>query len=221
MCRKITYIILLAIAVTSCSAPHYLTPLTPSAMHTQASQGVIMLGTGTSGFDAFASYSLNDKLSLQSSVMIFEQNGKDYSYYDIGASLFQYKEPPFQMSFSAGPGLGYSNNDLSDTNFTVKPYASYFKFWGQPSIGIANEFFDTYLNMRMSYLNFYDLYVSGELRSHQMVMFEPTLGFQGGYKFVKFFMQFGITLPASDIGDVSFEPIHMHLGMYVSFPVKK
>ncbi len=194
-------------AVTLCSAPHYLTPLTISAMHTRASQGVIMLGTGTSGFDAFASYSFNDKLSLQSSIMFFEQNGKDYSYYDTGVSLFQYKKPPFQMSFSAGSGLGFAYNDLSDISFFVKHYASCFKSWGQPSIGIANDFFDTYLNTRNSYLNFYELYVSGELRSHQVVMFEPTLGFQGGCKFVKFFMHFGITLPAPDIGDVSFEPI--------------
>jgi len=227
MLKYLTFIIG-AFIMLSCETPHYIPPVRPSAMHTQSHEAVVTTAYGSSGAGPFLSYSLADNFSLSASGMYnwYSYSSTRYSYFDISGTRSELKNDQFYMGFTFGPGFGRVFKDVLQYPDTLIPrkieYSSFIKLFVQPTIGFSSDYFDVYFNCRIAYMNFLKIYTySPTTNKQQSIFFEPAIGLQGGYKFIKLFLQLGFVFPTTKNNTFYYEPVFMNFGLRSKFSLRK
>ncbi len=204
----------------SCKSPHYAPNMGLNALHTDGGQAVVMLGGGSSGFSPHLSLSVSENFAISASGNLISSDDKQYQYAEGGLTYFNYNDKPLHYSFSVGPGAGWVYSTDVDSLNNSDLYFKFYRFYAQPSVGIATELIDTYLNLKFSYLQSPQIWTANGYKTGSNLFFEPALGFQTGYKFLKVYAQLQLALPLMQNSDIAYAPVQINLGIRTKFPLK-
>ncbi len=184
--------------------------------------------SGTSGYDIQTSYALTGNLGLMANGSFYsntEDSTGDYSkrnFWEGGAGYYKVFGGAGRFETYGGYGQGTSTYRNSYELFgsqEVIATGDYRRFFIQPSIGTATDFFDAALSLRTCYVNFYRI-KSGDLsldHSVDGVFIEPTVTARLGYKHVKFLAQMGYSLPLGQDVEMFWQPFLFNLGLSFDF----
>ena len=96
--------------------------------------------------------------------------------------------------------------------------AHYNRYFIQPGIGVKQDFFEASFCTRIAYVDVYDLKSNNpNLRPTSSIFVEPVLTGRFGYKYVKFFTQFGLSMHTIDVLSLYSLPVILNFGMNLSF----
>lgn len=188
--------------------------------------------SGTSGYDVQASYSPVSNLGLMANGSFYsntDDSTGDYSkrnFFEGGAGYYTAFGGAGRFETYGGYGQGTSTYRNSYELFGTQEVIAtgyYRRFFLQPSIGTATDFFDAALSMRTCYVNFYRI-KSGDLSlDHNIdgIFIEPTITARLGYKHVKLLAQMGYSLPLGEDVEMFWQPFLFNLGLSFDFGKKE
>ncbi|HNW90266.1 MAG TPA: hypothetical protein PKN48_11425 [Bacteroidales bacterium] len=181
---------------------------------------------GSSGVDIEAAFSpgkhwgiMVDGSFYDNSMETDNTSNHKHLFGEIGAGYHTKFGGIGRFDVYGGGGLGTS----STTNHWFGPFGgtsegNYNRFFVQPSVGIGTDYADVNLATRISYLSFYDIYNSNMTFDHTRTFFwEPALTARAGYKWVKFFVQIGVSVPMDTYFDIQYQPFMFSTGINLNF----
>ncbi len=204
--------------LAACQTPHYFPSMGTAPLHTESNEGVMMLGVNSSGISPVLSYSVNDFLSVSASGSFLEHDDLSFGFAEAGVSYYQSKNEMLNYSFSLFPGYGWSDFKTNHPDFPGESYVNYYKISVQPTIGLTTDYFDMYLNIRMAFLDFFQVHTTHDPKTGMDLFIEPSLGIQVGYKYIKLFLQAQISTPVMKNSDISYFPMHISIGLRSKIP---
>jgi len=184
---------------------------------------------GSSGLDIEAAFSpgKNWGIMVDGSFYNSSANAEDaditsnhkHLFGEIGAGYHTTFGGIGRFDVYGGGGLGTS----STTNRWFRSFGgtsegNYNRFFMQPSVGIGTDYADVNLATRISYLSFNDIYNSNRTFYHTRAFFwEPALTARAGYKWVKYFVQIGFSVPLDTYFDIQYQPFMFSTGINLNF----
>lgn len=204
-----------ALALSSCSHTYYLptspnVPLFKEKNEVQANGSLGYDGTGIGSKQAQVAYSVTNHFAVTGTYADFhggDQNRFDYGqaqYYEMTAGYF--KPIHNQLVFDVFGGYGYCQQYHQ---FSVYETASldFHKLIVRPTIGYTSNYFDVAFTSSINHLSYNnasiniirsknDLELIQKLdRAKNIFLFEPSMMYRLGWKYVKFQAQWSITVP--------------------------
>lgn len=213
--------------LSSCGPTLYIpntinTPMLAGKGDWKASAGAV--GFGPEGNIEFqGSYALTNNLAVMAD--IFHGNDSDVKHFlgEGGLGIF-HTFLPTQKGYNAGRvemfggiGFGEGQDDDVTTSFVFQGQnrlidyeANYQRWFLQPGIGLRTRFIDVAFHTRLAYVNFSKImeYEDGVLQNQRQLNFstiEPVVTISFGYKYVKYYMQFGSVNPIG--GEEAYEQV--------------
>ncbi|MDO9391747.1 MAG: hypothetical protein Q7U71_08240 [bacterium] len=236
--KNISLALLLALmsALIGC-APAYI----PNAVNVPllSNQGQFQgaVSVGSSGTDFQTSYALTSNLGLMANGSFYEGTLTDNAdatvvdktkriFFEGGAGYYTAFGSAGRFETYGGYGQGTSTYSNSYDFFgpqEVIATGNYRRFFIQPSIGTATDFFDAAISLRTCYVNFYQI-KSGDLSlDHNVdgIFMEPVITARLGYKHLKFMAQIGATIPLGQDVEMFWHPFLFNLGLSFDFGKKE
>ena len=203
--------------LSSC-APVYTPNLVNSPLFTQHNDVQLQGSVGLSGYDVQAAYSPINKLGIMANTTFFDSDNGNYTsrFYEGGVGYYQSFEETGRFECYAGFGNGQT--ELNKTIIADKINANYNRFFIQPGIGVKQDIFEASFCTRIAYVDIYDVRSNDpNLRPASSIFVEPVLTGRFGYKYVKFFTQFGLSMHTIDVLSLYSLPVILNFGMNLSF----
>ena len=132
-------------------------------------------------------------------------------FYEGGAGYYQTLEDGGRFECYGGFGNGHTelyNNLIAGTTI-----ANYNRFFVQPGIGLKQDFMEASFCTRVAYVDVYDLRSADpNLKPTGAFFVEPVPTGKFGYKYVKAFVQFGLSLTSVKVLTLYSVPVIMKIG---------
>lgn len=208
---------LLLVVLSSC-APVYTPNLVNSPLFSQQNDAQLQGSVGLSGYDVQAAYSPINKLGVMANTTFFDSDNGNYSsrFYEGGVGYYQSFEEAGR--FECYAGYGNAQTILNKTVDGENINAHYNRYFIQPGIGVKQDIFEASFCTRIAYVDVYDLKSNNpNLRPTSSIFVEPVLTGRFGYKYVKFFTQFGLSMHTIDVLSLYSLPVILNFGMNLSF----
>lgn len=234
--KKIFHIIILfiSIAFASCNA-YYVPALVNSPMFEEKNEASINASVGTNGYNFQGAYSITNNLAIMANSKFFKKKTyEDWGYYreslnisrnaELGVGYYRKLIEEFKFEFFSG--LGYGENSLDFINYkndTNNYFYRNYSFFIQPSIGASKNTIEAVLSLKINGLTVRSNTFLGEYKDKPYTAFlEPAFTLRYGFKNVKFFNQFGMSLPTINhkLFDYTFKfytDINAYQFLYFSF----
>lgn len=208
--------------ITGC-APIY----TPNIVHTplfsEKHDADIQLGSGTSGYDAQAAYAPTDHVGVMVNSSFKNKDVADTNYYHkhrfIEAGLGYYGKINEAGRYECYLGYGNGNAENYNDDFYGFVTGKYNRYFIQPSIGAKTDVFEGALSVRAVYIDMYSISKNVEYTRSELSAFyvEPVVTARVGYKFIKFFVQAGLSLPVENKVKYTDSPFMLNFGFNINF----
>jgi len=221
--KKIVLITTVLLCTCSCSYI-YIPNASNIPLIEQKGEAQASVLTGTSRLDFQGAYGLTDNI-----VVMANGSYSDHLRTTDSSALHQhtiaeiaggyYKKIGGSGIFElyGGGGYGETNDYKIDVNydpFYGNVHGKYTKFFIQPNIGSISDVFDGGLSLRVCYVNYFDFNYYGNNYKNQTSLFvEPVFTGKIGYKFFRFIMQVGFSIPVRQSKLVTFDPFILNLGL--------
>ncbi|CAN5435185.1 hypothetical protein BH10BAC1_BH10BAC1_07350 [soil metagenome] len=204
-------------------APLYTPNLVHIPLFSDKNDADIQLATGTCGYDAQIAYAPINHLGVMINSSFKNKEVTDTNYFhkhnfvEGGVGFFGKINEAGRYECFAGYGNGNAQNYLE--GWYGKVDGSYNRFFLQPSIGAKTDVFEGAFSVRLAYVDMYYLsrntgYSRSELSAWY---FEPVITAKIGYRFVKFFVQGGLSLPFESTIKYTNSPFILNFGLNLNF----
>lgn len=198
-------------------------------LHKEAGDMHATVGTGFMGPNFQASYAAINHVFVNANGSYFsndDNTGDGFNRHRIGELALGYyrvlddnRTTVFEIS--GGYGLAFVEDKGHREPYSDHLKTNYHKFYIQPSIGTATDFFEGALTLRMvalKYTNFRNLTFPDQDRNIYPGMcnyIEPLITARVGYKYLKFTVQTGMSISLSPDHDLSLQgfPFIFNLGI--------
>jgi hypothetical protein len=190
---------LFIILANSCSPPVYHATMVNTPLLSNEGEINAAMNISVSGFEPQIAYALTDNVGLMLNGCFNKISNDNSIYYqrvqflEIGTGY--YTKIQEYVRFEAYGGLGFGNNIFYYHN-NNEPYTEnvpFTKFFVQPAIGSTMDFVDAAFSSR-----FVLAVINDTNASYYRYYIEPTVTLKIGYRYVKFVMQGGFSLPFLD-----------------------
>lgn len=208
--------------ITGC-APLYTPNVIHAPLFSQKNDADIQLGTGTCGYDAQVAYAPTNYLGVMVNGSFKDKETTDTNYYHkhnfIEAGVGYYGKIGDAGRYECYAGYGNAQAESFVDGFYGLVKGRYNRFFIQPSIGAKTDIFDGAFSLRIVYINMYDVsknvgYTPSQLSAYY---YEPVLTGRIGYKFVKFFIQGGLSIPFQTQLKYTDSPFIINWGFHFNF----
>lgn len=197
-------------------APVYVPNAINTPLLTQQHDASLQGSFGFNGYDAQAAYSPLKGLGIMANAGFYDSNTFTHTFFEGGAGYYGSFENTGRYEVYGGFGNG--NTVLNNNILADRITGNYNRIFIQPSIGAKTNVFEGSFTPRLVYVNFYDLkldnYTNTPLSS---VYIEPVVTAKVGYKFAKFFIQFGLSLHTENALSIYSSPFLFNMGLNLSF----
>lgn len=222
--------IILALLLSSCTAVYV--PNTHN-IPLLSEQGDININTsaGTNGYDFQGSYAVSDHLGVMTNISA--ANTTSDSTRNFHKHLFVEGGPGYYLKLSDAArfevfgtaGYGYVSGlygyyFISYTEDIVE--GNFYRFAIQPTIGATTDYFDGAFAVKLAYFSTVNLKTNQDFSYYgkpysppelSAFLIEPTITVRGGYKFVMFNVQTGVSLPVDATPDFRWRPFIFSVGL--------
>jgi hypothetical protein len=222
--KKISHAMGLAaiLYLTSC-VPAYIPNTVNTPLFTGKHELQANIGTGISGWDPQVAFSVTNHIGIMVNSSFANRtsdstdNFHRHAFVEGGVGYFVNPVGPLVLEAFGGFGAGkvesYYDN-IGTANANIK------RFFFQPSVGVTNKVFDASFTPRLVFVNIEDVVNDPTKLYHNgyQPFIEPTFTFKVGYKYVKFFTQFGFSIPMNSY-DYSYDhqPFMFSMGLHATF----
>ncbi len=216
------YLFLPLLLFVSC-APIY----TPNVVHvplfSEKHDADLQFGMGTAGYDVQAAYAPTNYIGVMvNSSYQFKDVADTSSYHKhnfVEAGIGYYGKIEEAGRFECFAGFGSGEAKSYSRDFWGYVSGNYNRFFIQPSIGAKMDVFEGAFSCRVAYVDMYQFSGTTNYNRSQMntFYFEPVLTAKAGYKFVKFFVQGGLSMPIESNLKYTDQPFILNFGLNFSF----
>lgn len=208
-------ILILVLAFTSC-APVYVPNAINTPLFTEQHDASLQGSFGFNGYDVQAAYSPLKHFGIMANTGFYAVNDDSHSFFEGGIGYYGDFETNGRYEVYGGFGNGstiLNNNILAD-----RVSANYNRIFIQPAIGAKMNVFEASFAPRISYVHLYDLRLDNITNTPTEALFiEPVVTAKVGYKYGKFFVQFGASLHTNDVLSIYSQPLIFNIGLNLSF----
>jgi hypothetical protein len=213
--KNLFFLVCAALALSSCSHTYYLStspnvPLFREKNEVQANGSLGYDGTGTGSKQAQVAYSVTNHFAIAGTYSDFrrgDQNRFNHSqaqYYEMTAGYF--KPCHNQLVFEVFGGYGYCQQNHQYSVFETASL-DFHKLVVRPIIGYTTNYFDVAFTPSINHLSYNNASVNItrnktqlELiqkldRAKNIFLFEPSITYRLGWKYVRLQAQWSITVP--------------------------
>lgn len=210
------YLLLLTvIAFTSC-APVYVPNAINTPLFTEKHDASLQGSFGFNGYDVQAAYSPFKHFGIMANTGFYNVNDDSHQFFEGG--LGYYGDFETNGRYEVYAGFGNGNTILNNNILAERVSASYNRIFIQPAIGAKMNVFEASFAPRISYVNLYDLRLDNLTNTPTDALFiEPVVTAKVGYKYGKFFVQFGASLHTNDVLTIYNQPLIFNMGLNLSF----
>lgn len=225
--RGVIYLISFAfIALQSCT-PAYIPNTLNTPLFENKNEFKATINGGINGSDVHLAYTPINHLGIMlNGSFMNKTDSSNYNRHAFGELGFGYYTALGLARFEVygGYGIGGVDSYFKSNLFTKNAQAIYHRIFIQPSIGIGSDFADLAFTTRFVFVNMHlnsttlETYNTGKLDT----FFEPAITARFGYKYIKFFMQFGLSIPLIDMNEniYEYEPFIIALGIHLTITDK-
>jgi hypothetical protein len=211
--------------LNSC-VPAYIPNTVNTPLFTGKHELVANVGTGLSGWDPQVAFSVTNHIGIMINSSFANRtsdtaNFHRHAFVEGGVGYFINPVGPLVLEAYGGFGAGKVESYYDNNNWHRTTNANLRRFFFQPSIGVTNKVVDLSFTPRLVFVNV-DMVESdfntGYYYGYRPFV-EPTFTFKVGYKYVKFFTQFGFSIPLATGDNYSYEsePFLFTMGMHFTF----
>lgn len=213
----------IAVMLGSCR-PLYIPNALHTPMVTEKNEVNATVLLGSSGLDAQVAWSPGKHWAIMLDGSFYQSSAEDSiikhrHYFGEGGAGYHTSFGIGRFDVYGGGGYGFASaaNDSAGV-FSGSAQGNYWRAFVQPSIGIGTDIVDVNLAVRTSYVSFANVKTTGmNLQYTHSLFFEPALTVRVGYKWVKLFIQAGLSVPASNRPDVQHQPLILMTGVNLNF----
>ena len=236
---KISYVLILLFIVSSCTHYNYVPNMHNVPLFQQKEEFHLDLsgsvGNEFSAFEVQAGFSLSDNFAIIGNGFFHDADREMFNdeycrghIIEGGAGAFVPMKDNMVFESYIGVGFGKIENGFDDDATTKLDFHRYFI---QPSIGYTSDFLDFAVSLRLSGLRYNDIHFTGTLDTDDMdqiqyinrnpfsILVEPALTLRAGWKHIKFQLQFGYSINATN-PDLLQEDLNASIGMYFTISDK-
>jgi hypothetical protein len=208
---------LVIILFHSC-APAYIPNTINTPMLSNKGELQVALNSGVSGFDPQVSFAISDHVGIMANASFDNQtndstdNFHRHAFMEAGAGYYTHLGNSGRFEVYGGMGLGNTQGQYNGIWWVSNANARLMRFFIQPGIGFSTPYADGGIATRMVAVNLHqDEYTSTGL------FFEPVLSARLGYKYVKLFIQGGLSFPLnSDQVEFEYQPLIFSVGLHIN-----
>jgi len=179
---------------------------------------------GTSNVDIQAAYGLTDKIAIMANGSFANRyrtkiigDSTFYHIHNLGEiACGYYNKVGRSGRIEVFGGLGYGTTTDYDQldNYGVNVNGKYGKIFIQPNVGSVSDVFDGAMSLRLVYVKYFDFnYAGTNYKSKQSIFVEPVMTGKIGYKYLKFIVQAGISIPVIQDKLVLWNPLILNIGL--------
>lgn len=201
--KHVLYALLASILFASCS-PEYVPNMVNSPMFSNAGEFQATIATGNSNFDAQTAVAITDNIGFMVNGSYGNETNDStddfhkHSFIEAGIGYYEKIGTKGRYEVYGGYGFGkvdgYFENALFDEVITD---ARYNRFFVQPGIGVSTGIYDGSFSPRFVLVQM-DPKGANFPSTQYDAFFEPVITSKIGYKYVKFIIQFGVSVPIGD-----------------------
>jgi hypothetical protein len=181
------------------------------------------IGTGISGWDPQVAFSVTNHIGIMVNSSFANRtndstdNYHRHAFVEGGAGYFI--NPVGILVLEAYGGFGAGKVETYYKNYgTANAYIN--RIFFQPSVGVTNKVFDASFTPRLVFVNIENVNDDPTKLYHTgyRPFIEPTFTFRVGYKYVKFFTQFGFSIPMDNYTySYDCQPFMFSMGLHATF----
>ncbi len=204
-------------------APAYIPTVINTPLLSKEGEFQAAVHTGVSGFDPQFAYAITDHIGVMLNGSYINQTNDTLNNFhkhlavESGAGYFT--KIGNSGRFEVFGGLGYSRlkADYSNNLWISRTDLNSLKFFIQPAIGASTDIFDGSFATRFVRVTLFQ-----DQLKYTGYFIEPVLTAKVGYKFVKFVMQIGFSIPVNSNELVfSYQPFLISVGIQTKLNFKK
>lgn len=201
--NRILIIIGILALFSSCS-PEYVPNMVNSPMFTNAGEFQATIATGTSNFDAHTAAAITDHIGIMINGSYGNEtndttdNFHKHSFIEGGVGYYDKFGTHGRYEIFGGYGFGKVEGYFENIGFDEEiTDARYNRFFIQPGIGVATGIYDGSFSPRISLVQM-DPKGANFPDTQYDIFFEPVITSKVGFKYLKFIIQFGVSIPVGD-----------------------
>lgn len=205
----------------SCS-PEYIPNMANSPMFSNKGEFQANIATGTSNFDAQAAYAITDHIGIMVNGSYGNETNDttdDYhkhSFIEGGLGYFENIGESLRYEIYGGYGIGKTKGFYETFVLDSITDADLSRFFIQPGIGVATGIFDASFSPRFVLVKMTPNIESFDKGGYN-TFFEPVITSKIGYKWVKFIIQFGFSIPiGNDDLHFDYQPFIFNFGLNIN-----
>lgn len=204
-------------------APAYIPNVINTPLLTNKGEVQASVNGGIAGFDPQFAYAITDDLgimingSFENRTSDSTDNYHKHRFGEIGLGYYGNPGGIIRWEAFAGYGIGSIRSHFEDSFFEEYSSANIQRVFLQPAVGLTTDVLDFGLASRFVMVNVYQRSVS---RIAYFV--EPAVTARLGFRYVKFSMQLGFSMPldASAV-DFNYQPLLFSIGLHLRIGKKK
>ncbi len=225
--RGIFFLILVLYIVLQSCAPAYVPNTMNTPLFENKNEFKATINGGFNGGDAQFAYTPINHLGIMLNGSFMNNNDSNsyhrHTFGEFGVGYYNaFGIGRFEVY--GGYGLGSVDSYFKNELFNSKAQATYHRIFIQPSIGISSDFADFSFTPRFVLVNMHlnSTTLEGFNTGRLDPFFEPAITARFGYKYVKFFMQFGLSVPLIDKNEYiyDYEPFILAFGIHLTIADK-
>lgn len=208
----------LVLYLTTACAPVYTPNLVNTPFFAQQHDAQLQGSIGLSGYDVQAAFSPLNNLGLMGNTTFYDSDNGNYSsrFFEGGAGYYQTLDKNGRIECYGG--FGYGHTELNKTLLADRINAQYTRFFIQPGICAKQDIFEGSFSTRISYVDLFSLKSSDPgLGPVNAVFIEPVLTGKIGFKYIKYFTQFGLSMHTRDVLSLYSLPLILNFGINFNF----
>jgi hypothetical protein len=210
------------IAFCGC-APAYIPTVINTPLLSKEGEFQAALNTGVSGFDPQFAYAITDHIGVMLNGSYINQTNDTlnnfHKHLAVESGVGYYTKIGNSGRFEVFGGLGYSRlqADYSNNLWISRTDLNSMKIFIQPAIGASTDILDGSFATRFVRVTLFQ-----DQLQYTGFFIEPVLTAKVGYKFVKFVMQVGFSIPVNSNELVfSYQPFLISVGIQTKLNFKK
>ncbi len=209
--------LLFPILFFSC-APAYVPNVVNTPLMSNKGEFQASVHTGTSGFDPQFAYALTNNIGLMLNGSFANRtsdttdNFHKHQFVEFGAGYFASIGTAGRFEVFGGYGAGNLQAEYDNNLWVSKARVNSGRFFIQPAIGASTSVFDGSFSSRLVFVN-----LSQESEKASCAFIEPALTGKFGYKYVKFVVQTGLSVPLSSSNNLfNYQPFMFSVGIQLN-----
>jgi len=204
-------------------APVYIPTVINTPLLSKQGEFQAVLNTGVSGFDPQFAYAITDHIGVMLNGSYINRTNDTlnnfHKHLAVETGAGYYTKIGNSGRFEVFGGVGYSRlkADYSNNLWISRTDVNSYKLFIQPAIGATTDIFDGSFATRFVRVNLFQ-----DQLKYTGYFIEPVLTAKVGYKFIKFVMQVGVSIPINSNELVfSYQPFLFSIGIQTKLNFKK